>query len=207
MEELYLIDNCGKRRKALEVTCNYCYSKFLKRLKWVKPLNFCNHKCKALYYKQNIEYKCSYCNNTFLSDKSRVNGSKSGLLFCSRLCKDNAQKIDSGIDQLKLPHYNDGYSEYRNRAFNKYKPECEYCKYSECIGILEVHHLDSNRLNGALENLVILCPTHHAAITRGYATMGNDRIFKWKTALWRSGSAPVLQTDGPVFESQWSHQI
>ena len=183
MEELFLIDNDGKKRKVTKVSCDSCNTEFLKRRNWVKSLNFCSHKCRSTHAKQNVEYKCSLCNNTFVSDKSRVNGSKSGLLFCSRSCKDNAQKIDSGIDKLWLPHYNNGYSEYRNRAFEKYAHECAHCQYNECINVLEVHHIDSNRSNGSLENLIILCPTHHAAISRGYATMGNDRIFKWNTKV------------------------
>ena len=50
--------------------------------------------------------------------------------------------------------------DYRKLAFQTYEPFCAYCGFG-IRAILEVAHIDSNRGNNDLENLVILCPTCH----------------------------------------------
>lgn len=42
------------------------------------------------------------------------------------------------------------------------------CQYKECDidFVLEIHHIDGNRENDSVDNLVILCPNHHKAIER-----------------------------------------
>ncbi len=50
---------------------------------------------------------------------------------------------------------------YRSICFNYHKKECVICGEELCI---EVHHVDGNRSNNDLSNLVPLCPTHHKYI-------------------------------------------
>jgi len=42
------------------------------------------------------------------------------------------------------------------------------CQYKDCTidFVLEIHHIDGNRENDNVDNLVILCPNHHKAIER-----------------------------------------
>ena len=57
--------------------------------------------------------------------------------------------------KLKMRLLNEGYKEYR----------CECCGLSEWNGSqipLELHHIDGNRTNHKLENLMLLCPNCHA---------------------------------------------
>lgn len=49
---------------------------------------------------------------------------------------------------------------YRKTAFETYPPICAYCGFG-IPAILEVAHLDGNRRNNEIENLVLLCPTCH----------------------------------------------
>jgi len=49
---------------------------------------------------------------------------------------------------------------YRKRAFEHYAPVCAHCGFGLPM-VLEVAHLDGDRSNNAIENLVILCPTCH----------------------------------------------
>lgn len=46
------------------------------------------------------------------------------------------------------------------------KVKCACCDYDECVDILEVHHIDGNRKNNNLDNLIILCPNCHRKITK-----------------------------------------
>ena len=46
---------------------------------------------------------------------------------------------------------------------------CAFCNFSDA-GFLEFHHIDENRANTVLENLIAVCPTCHAKITAGEIT-------------------------------------
>lgn len=72
---------------------------------------------------------CAFCGKEFRVRNHRFNSSKSGLHFCCRECKDNAQKLDSG-DLFKdiRPHDNaTGVYSYRTRAFEAYPHKCSVC--------------------------------------------------------------------------------
>jgi 5-methylcytosine-specific restriction endonuclease McrA len=49
---------------------------------------------------------------------------------------------------------------YRKRAFERYAPICAICGFG-VEAVLEVAHLDCNRKNNEIANLVILCPNCH----------------------------------------------
>ena len=49
---------------------------------------------------------------------------------------------------------------YRKLAFAHYDPLCAHCGFG-VPAVLEVAHLDCNRTNNELSNLVILCPNCH----------------------------------------------
>lgn len=49
---------------------------------------------------------------------------------------------------------------YRKRAFARYDPVCAHCGFG-IPDVLEVAHLDGDRGNNELANLVILCPNCH----------------------------------------------
>jgi len=49
---------------------------------------------------------------------------------------------------------------YRKLAFDNYSPFCAHCGFG-IEAVLEVAHIDCNRANNTLPNLVILCPTCH----------------------------------------------
>ena len=49
---------------------------------------------------------------------------------------------------------------YRKLAFETYPPVCAYCGFG-ITAVLEVAHIDGNRQNNDVANLVILCPNCH----------------------------------------------
>ncbi|MEK6860574.1 MAG: HNH endonuclease signature motif containing protein [Nanoarchaeota archaeon] len=51
-------------------------------------------------------------------------------------------------------------SRYRQKAFKYLSKACAICGY-DTEEVLEVHHKDGNRKNNNIDNLEILCPTHH----------------------------------------------
>lgn len=136
--------------------CLHCQQEFQTRQTDINRGHgkFCSKKCSGIYnrgQRKPNNQNCSYCNKSFRATKFRISQSKSGQLFCSRICKDNAQLSNQGSE------YN-----YRDFALRNYPNKCNRCQYQICISILQVHHIDHNRSNNELSNLEILCPNCHA---------------------------------------------
>ena len=121
---------------------------------------------------------CSYCGVNFRREKRKLSGSKSGLYFCCREHKDLAQRIEHGLTEMWPTHYNTGNRDYRTLAFRYLPHQCSICGWLEDEDILEVHHIDQNRNNNHIENLLILCPTCHRKITLGKYTLINGELIK-----------------------------
>lgn len=92
---------------------------------------------------------CPVCNKEF-SYIFRVNKEPT---TCSRGCANTYFR--SGENN---PNWNGGTSTYRSKVD---LTKCVSCGYSEIPQILEVHHIDRNRKNNNLSNLLVLCPTCH----------------------------------------------
>lgn len=147
--------------------CLNCGKDFKTLVKEVKRGNgkFCSLKCSSRFIWKNQPIKlangiCSYCGKHFFRSPSKLSQSKYGLTFCSRNCKDSAQRI-GGLKPLQK--YNKKYcSQYRIVALRELPNQCNRCGYSEHPQILVVHHKDHNRKNNTISNLEILCPNCHA---------------------------------------------
>lgn len=130
---------------------------------------FCKEEDKNKRFQDSREeVECAYCKKRFFKNKSSLNNSRSGLYFCCREHKDLAQRVEFGLEEIWPEHYlgeGSTINTYRKVAFRNYKLECAICKWNEDSDILEVHHIDENRQNNELENLIILCPICHRKLT------------------------------------------
>lgn len=162
---MYIYEKNGKRRKAESKKCKFCNNVFLDRINGIRK--YCSLNCKHEDMKKRVKVKCTYCDKEFFKILSKLKNSKSGLYFCSRSCKDKAQTISFGCQQIMPRHYNkiNSNNTYRKHAFRLLKHECAICEYNEYERILEVHHIDEDRNNSNISNLIILCPNCHAKIT------------------------------------------
>lgn len=111
---------------------------------------------------------CAQCNTRLYRNPSKQKKSKSGFFFCSRACKDKAQRI-GGIKEIQPTHYGTGkgINNYREIAFDAYEHECANCGYNDHKEALDVHHINHDRSDNRIENLVILCVICHRLIHRG----------------------------------------
>lgn len=158
-------------RKQSKVTCAHCNSNFLKdnseivRNKKIGRSSYCSLKCARANRKPIVKENnciCAQCNKEFYRNASKREISKSGLQFCSRKCKDLAQRI-GGIKEIQPYHYTDSLKEYRLLVEREIGiKECNRCKYKDFPEILQVHHKDRNRKNNELSNLEVLCPNCHS---------------------------------------------
>ena len=155
----------GKRRKLYKKVCKICGQDF-----WIPRHIFdetqsCSRKCRDEANRIRINVICAQCGKEFSISPSKMAKSKSGLYFCTRSCKDHAQRL-GGIVAIQPSHYKDGCASYRERALRTYGAKCRGCGYDEYEEMLDANHRDGNRKNNKIENLEVLCVWCHAWETR-----------------------------------------
>ena len=157
--------------------CEQCGTTFSARIADLKRgrAKFCSLKCSSKHHaekrkpKPNVE--CAHCGKEFYKNPSRQRASKSGLFFCSRSCKNSAQRI-GGIKEIMPSHFGTS-KNYRNICFAHHKKECVVCGEDK---IVAVHHYDEDHHNNDPSNLVPLCPTHHQYVHSGFKDLVIEKI-------------------------------
>ena len=167
----------GKRRKAIWSSCVSCNKKFSARIYKDRVAKFCSKLCSTENRKRQVNLRCDYCGREFQRTRNKLGCSRSGKVFCCRKHKDLAQRIESGILEVQPPHYGNGSGEssYREKALSHYGKRCKGCSYCELEGMLDVHHIDGERSNNHIDNLMVLCTWCHALITRGFVKITSNR--------------------------------
>ena len=165
LDDLFLPANSsGKRRRGEQANCLECSVSFIRRKSHSNGKKiFCGQNCFHKHSNKNkqVVVSCYICAVSIIRSKSKVALSKSGLSFCSRLCKDKAQRISSGVKAIQPCHYGQECQTYREVA-KRTRPFvcCDCGLFFEPL--LTVHHIDGNSKNNNPENLEVLCFTHHA---------------------------------------------
>lgn len=113
---------------------------------------------------QKIEKECPVCKSKFITKKGHPREKKT----CSYSCANSYFR--SGKDN---PNWKEDSTNYRTLCFEHYNHKCLVCDESL---VLDVHHLDGDRTNNNINNLIPLCPTHHAYIHRGYSYLIENKI-------------------------------
>lgn len=162
------IDWDGKLRTLYKKECLFCFSTYWIPKKELTRSRTCSRSCtnKLKTKEHTKEINCSFCNIKYTISISRLNN-KSGLNFCTRKCKDLAQRRE-GIEGFSSgPVMTSGNSIfYRKLALRNFANKCFICNYNEDVRMLDVDHIDNNRKNNSLDNLQILCVWCHALKTR-----------------------------------------
>jgi hypothetical protein len=176
-EKIFKFYANDKPRKCVKVKCSKCGKFFWRPKREVKRIKrnkiYCSRECTRVRFK----VECKYCGKEFERSLSRKENSKSGFYFCSRKCKDLAQHVEYGLNDMWPNHYKDGsWGKYRKRALKEYENQCSNCENKD-VRILDVHHIDSNRKNNKVENLILLCRNCHGLVTLGYAKIDEERNF------------------------------
>lgn len=158
----------GRWRKLYKIQCQVCNKPVFVPKHRVTKNKYCSPFCANQRQRNRLKAYCAFCNTEFERPVTHLNNSKSGLNFCSRNCKDKAQRI-GGLEQIQPPHYNKGNSvaSYRTRTLREKPNMCSLCGYADDIRMLDVDHIDGKRSNNNLANLQILCVWCHALKTRG----------------------------------------
>jgi HNH endonuclease len=139
---------------------------------WIKgqPLRFINgHNQRGKQERNQIELTCKYCNNKFLVWPGRSETAQ----FCSISCnisnrnKENARgygetTIHHGRLKIKLPDHpycdKSGYVFYHRHVVEK------HLEYYLNPKEYDVHHIDEDKTNNALSNLVAIRRSAHMSL-------------------------------------------
>lgn len=159
----------------VELNCAYCNKKFSlprylynKRQKRNNKL-YCSKACSNNGNKKEIKCICANCGKEILRTPHKIKQSKSGNIFCNKSC--SASYNNKLREKISI-------NTYRRIAFENYEHKCSVCGWNLDERILEIHHIDENRSNNELENLIILCPICHKYLTLHLKTIEELKHFR-----------------------------
>lgn len=175
-----------KKKTGKTINCKICDSEFYVPINRIKTAKFCSNKCKGKSSHTIQKSNCKICNNEFEYSHARIGVAK----YCSRKCYYKAMHTKGSVivnckhcgkeincspsekrvycskqcigkESQKTFHPN--YTTVRKKIINMgLMVKCQICGYSENRNILGVHHIDRNKHNNTLENLIVLCPNCHS---------------------------------------------
>lgn len=144
--------------------CDICGKEFLRKKSQLKLSlkHYCSRQCSEQGRKKGKEIKCFVCKKIVYKSLKDLDRSKSKNYFCGRTCCN----IWLGKQQRaeNSPNWAGGKSSYKE-IFKRtdVKKECVLCGRHD-TRILCVHHIDKNRKNNKIQNLVWLCRNCHFLI-------------------------------------------
>lgn len=143
------------------VTCLQCTKEF-----YIKPNRqakgwgkYCSNNCKHLGFKTGNLILCTFCNKTTYKNRKDQSRSVSGNFFCNKSCHASWRNLQ--VFGNIHANWKSGESSYRDilRRTDRLQV-CAKCMTDD-KRILAVHHIDKNRQNNAVSNLLWLCHNCH----------------------------------------------
>jgi|SRR5208337_470498 len=131
------------------IICKKCYKFFLGQ----KKRKYCSKECAHLGSRKKVKKNCVCCGNEYERHFSAI--IRGNSKYCSHECRIKYAVME------KSPQWKDGYCRYRQLAYSKYPKVCSHCGSLERI---EIHHINNNRRDNRLENLMPLCRSCHIRI-------------------------------------------
>lgn len=119
--------------------------------------------------KKQSDKKCPVCGKEF---KTKV-GHPREKTTCSYSCSNTYFR--SGKDNPNCRE-----DAYRTTCFLHHEKKCIICGEDK---IVEVHHFDADHSNNNAENLIPLCPTHHAYWHSSYKNLIEDAVVRYKDSF------------------------
>jgi hypothetical protein len=143
------------------VKCKICSASFYAKPFWLKRGygKFCSTICQYEGRKNGKMIPCDICGKNTYKPKKQLKGSKSGKFFCSKSCQTKWRNKE--FIGPRHANWKGGTSTYKNILVRSRTPQiCKLCKKKD-KRVLAVHHIDKNRNNNRVENLVWLCHNCH----------------------------------------------
>lgn len=141
---------------AVKANCKFCN-------KEVGISNVGKHEGSCYLNPNNIQ-SCKVCN-------AAIKNYKSSKGTCSRSCANTYFR--SGENNGNWKESTNGYAA---QCYRYHERKCIVCGEADAV---DVHHLDSNRENNSITNLIPLCPTHHAYCHRGLFHKIENKVYQY----------------------------
>lgn len=144
------------------VKCKICNKGFYAKPNWIKNGHgkYCSMACKRESQKNGKVVKCFECGEETYKRGRALALSKSGKFFCGKSCQ-TIWRNQAFKGSLHGNWKGGEHVQYRKiLSKNKIKPVCKVCK-TEDDRVLCVHHIDRNRKNNDISNLVWVCRNCH----------------------------------------------
>ncbi len=116
-----------------------------------KPQSFCSRACNSKSRTNKIERSCLACNKVFYVIPYILKKSGGGT-YCSQSCRLTDWNNKSLISQMP--------GSYRQNAWKVFDKKCYDCNLQD-ERVLVIHHIDGNRKNGLISNLIPVCHNCH----------------------------------------------
>lgn len=148
----------------LKIPCSHCKQSFLIKPSRLKDgfKKYCSRTCAHAGTKKGRVVSCHSCATKVYKSLKALRGSKSGHFFCTKSCQTKWR--NHNFKGEKHANWKGGKHAYRRMMLQSNKPQiCGHCQTTD-TRILAVHHVDTDRSNNTLENLVWLCHNCHHLI-------------------------------------------
>jgi hypothetical protein len=129
-------------------------------------LDFKNHTQKTQEF---IAKTCAHCGNNFTVSSNNKEQQKQ--ITCSHACSGAYVEFKNKRVANKV-----GVASSYPLVAKKYGLNC--CCICDEKEVIDIHHLDEDRTNNDISNLVALCPTHHAYMHRGKQYLIFDKLIE-----------------------------
>ncbi len=148
-------------------TCKFCKKDFVARRRR-KKADYCSQECWQAYQRTGKSFICIYCKQEFylpLNALTKKGAFTKKKKYCSRSCVINDWNAKSIKRQMP--------GSYRINAWKVYEKKCYDCGITD-ERVLVIHHIDGNRKNGLLTNLIPVC--HNCHCIRHIEMSGNHKL-------------------------------
>lgn len=162
---------CGgilRQKPIVTNICKICKIEFVSKKHPKRPAEYCSKACcgkkGSLTNTIKICLECEIKFKVIASQKERKQ-------FCSRKCQLSKWNRDS--EEKQTPGM------YKINAWRKYERKCYDCGLDD-KRLLVIHHIDGDRKNGKIENLIPVC--HNCHCLRHIKMSGNNRLPSYRGA-------------------------
>lgn len=143
------------------VLCKICSKEFYGKPFFLKrgQAKYCSQECMRVGSKTGKIVKCHSCDKSVYKTQKALRVSKSKTYFCTKSCQTKWR--NSVFVGPRHANWKDGKHSYKSVILrNKIPKFCKLCKNND-YRVLAVHHIDQNRKNNSISNLVWLCHNCH----------------------------------------------
>jgi hypothetical protein len=155
------------------VECRICSKKFYGKPYFLKigQAKYCYQKCMRVGSRTGKIVNCHSCGKEVYKTQKALRGSKSKTYFCTKSCQTKWR--NSVFIGPKHANWKSGRYSYKSVMLrNKVPKICKICKNKDGR-VLAVHHLDKNKKNNNLSNLIWLCHNCHFLVHHDKETIKN----------------------------------